>query len=147
MFCGDIFWRQAAALEYRRSAGSAKELARIVGQIRGRWPRVQIMLRADSGFCPRSLNGLVRGEHGRYVFGLPQRAASGAHRQGVAEAERLSRPARQPTRVFRDFLSSTKESWSRRRRVMGKAEGLAAKPTRALWSPRSGPTHGSPAPL
>ena len=28
----------------------------------------------------------------------------------------------QPARVFRDFEWSTKESWSRRRRVIGKAE-------------------------
>ena len=41
----------------------------------------------------------------------------------MSEAERLSQAnAGQPARVFRDFDWSTKESWSRRRRVIGKAE-------------------------
>jgi hypothetical protein len=33
------------------SAGSLEEVKRIVGQIRKSWPRVRIILRADSGFC------------------------------------------------------------------------------------------------
>jgi hypothetical protein len=33
------------------SAGAAQEVARIVGQIRKSWPRVETVLRADSGFA------------------------------------------------------------------------------------------------
>ena len=33
------------------SAGSVEEVARIVAQIRQRWPTVRILLRADSGFA------------------------------------------------------------------------------------------------
>ncbi len=41
----------------------------------------------------------------------------------MGEAERLSRAgAGRPARVFRDFEWTTKDSWSRRRRVIGKAE-------------------------
>jgi hypothetical protein len=32
-------------------AGAVAEVERIVGQIRARWPRVKILLRADSGFA------------------------------------------------------------------------------------------------
>jgi len=32
------------------AAVAIDEVARIIGQIRDRWPRVQILLRADSGF-------------------------------------------------------------------------------------------------
>jgi hypothetical protein len=32
-----------------------EEVARIVEQIRGRWPRVKILLRADSGFAREPL--------------------------------------------------------------------------------------------
>jgi|EndMetStandDraft_5_1072996.scaffolds.fasta_scaffold07713_1 hypothetical protein len=43
--------------------------------------------------------------------------------EAMAEARRLSEAASgKPARVFRDFLWSTKDSWSRRRRVIGKAE-------------------------
>jgi hypothetical protein len=42
--------------------GAREEIARIVAQIRARWPEVEIILRADSGFCPRRFDDVVRGE-------------------------------------------------------------------------------------
>ena len=56
VFCG----RHLLAAKLRRSnidasAGSVEEMARIVGQIRTRWPRVKIVLRADSGFAREAL--------------------------------------------------------------------------------------------
>jgi len=52
VFCG----RHLLAAKLRRSnidasAGAVAEVERIVGQIRARWPRVGIVLRADSGFA------------------------------------------------------------------------------------------------
>ena len=49
------------------SAGALEEVARIVAQIRQRWPAVRILLRADSGFAGpfdrlRRADDLVRGE-------------------------------------------------------------------------------------
>jgi Transposase DDE domain group 1 len=51
VFCG----KQLLAAKLRRSnidasAGAGGEVARIVAQIRARWPRVKILLRADAGF-------------------------------------------------------------------------------------------------
>ena len=83
VFCG----RHLLAAKLRRSnidasAGAEEEMARIVEQIRARWPQVKIVLRADSGFCPRGPDGLVRGQHGRLrVRPGAQRAAGGAHRR------------------------------------------------------------------
>ncbi len=37
------------------ASGSVQELGRIVGQIRRRWPRVRIVVRADSGFCRENI--------------------------------------------------------------------------------------------
>src|SRR3954464_15667776 len=56
IFCG----RHLLAAKLRRAdidgaAGSVEEVARIVSQIRARWPRVRILLRADSGFCREAL--------------------------------------------------------------------------------------------
>src|ERR1700759_5076442 len=56
IFCG----RHLLAAKLRRAeiggaAGSVEEVARIVGQIRARWPRVRILLRGDSGFCREAL--------------------------------------------------------------------------------------------
>ena len=56
MFCG----RHLLAAKLRRSnidasAGAIDEVTRIVGQIRARWPRVKILLRANSGFAREDL--------------------------------------------------------------------------------------------
>jgi hypothetical protein len=54
VFCG----RHLLAAKLRRSnidasAGAVEEVARIIGQIRARWPRVKIILRADSALPAR----------------------------------------------------------------------------------------------
>ena len=59
VFCG----RHLLAAKLRRSnldaaAGAVAEIARIVAPIRRRWPRVRILLRADSGFCREDRHGL-----------------------------------------------------------------------------------------
>jgi hypothetical protein len=56
VFCG----RHLPAARLRRSnidasTGAALETAHIVGQIGARWPKVKIMLRADSGFAREAL--------------------------------------------------------------------------------------------
>jgi hypothetical protein len=56
VFCG----RHLLAAKLRRAnldaaAGSVEEVARIVAQIRRRWPLVRILLRADSGFAREEL--------------------------------------------------------------------------------------------
>ena len=66
VFCG----RHLLAAKLRRadidaSAGAVEEIARIVAQIRARWPHTRILLRADFGLRPRGLDGLVRGQPGR----------------------------------------------------------------------------------
>ena len=42
------------------SAGAVEEVARIVAQIRARWPRVEILLRANSGFARDALMHCAR---------------------------------------------------------------------------------------
>ena len=61
MFCGD----HLLAAKLRRanidaSAGAVEEIARIVGRIRAAWPRVKVLLRADSGFAREEVGALIR---------------------------------------------------------------------------------------
>ena len=111
----------AACSDIDGSAGAVEEMERIVGQIRARWPKVKIVLRADFGFAREALRGESEID---YVFGLARNARLEARlAEALAEARRTSQAnASHPARVFRDFDWSTKESWSRRRRVIGKAE-------------------------
>ncbi len=125
VFCG----RHLLAAKLRRSnidgsAGAVEGTARIVAQIRARWPKVKIVLRADSGFAREALMAWCEANKVDYVFGLTRNARLEARvGDALAAARRLSEAkAGQPARVFRGFLWTTKGSWSRRRRVIGKAE-------------------------
>jgi hypothetical protein len=101
------------------------EVERLVGQIRGRWPRVQIMLRADSGFTRDELMAWCEANGVDYLFGLArnQRLVGAiADDLAAAAAESLARGG--PARRFADFAWRTLDSWSRARRVVAKAEHL-----------------------
>jgi hypothetical protein len=105
------------------SAGAVEEVARIVQQIRSRWPRVRILLRADSGFAREALMSWC--EHNRvdYVFGLARNPRLVAEIETeLAAAEVESRRTGKPARRYKDFRWSTLDTWSRRRRVVAKAE-------------------------
>src|ERR687891_1254272 len=89
VFCG----KHLLAAKLRRSnidacAGAADEVARIVAQIRARWPRVEILLRADSGFARDELMVWCEAHHVDYVFGLARnQRLVGAIADALAAAE------------------------------------------------------------
>ena len=130
VFCG----RHLLAAKLRRSnidasAGAVEEIARIVRQIRGRWPEVKILLRADSGFARDALMAWCEGNGVDYLFGLARNARlAGEIEAELAEAAQESARTGQPARRFKDFPWTTHDSWSRRRRVVAKAEHTHAKP-------------------
>ena len=124
VFCG----RHLLAAKLRRSnidgaAGSVAEAARIVGQIRRRWPRVRILLRADSGFCREDLMVWCESNRVDYLFGLARNDRLTAEiADELVAAREQSRSTGKPARRFRDVTWSTLDSWSRSRRVVAKAE-------------------------
>jgi hypothetical protein len=71
VFCGRhlLLARQRRA-NVAGSAGAVKEVARIVAQIHRKWPKVNIVLRADSGFCNDELLAWCEANKVDYVFGL-----------------------------------------------------------------------------
>jgi hypothetical protein len=124
IFCG----RHLLAAKLRRSnidasAGAVEEVARLVGRIRARWPQVRILLRADSGFAREALMRWCELNRVDYLFGLARNerlvAAIAAE---LHQAQQLSRRTGRPARRFKDLMWSTRDSWSRERRVVGKAE-------------------------
>jgi hypothetical protein len=103
--------------------GAVEEMARIVAQIRQRWLRVRIILRADSGFSNDELMVWCEANRVDYVFGLARnRRLEAVLVEPLAEAKHLCIASGRPARVFRDFQYRTIDSWSRTRRVVGKAE-------------------------
>ncbi|HKU08750.1 MAG TPA: IS1380 family transposase [Bradyrhizobium sp.] len=107
------------------SAGAIEEVARIVVQIRRRLPRTRILLRADSGFAREALMAWCEANRVDYVFGLARNERLvEAIAPDLAKAAAMSTTTGKPARRFRDFSWRTRESWSRSRRVIAKAEWL-----------------------
>ncbi len=98
-------------------------MARIVAQIRQKWPKVHIILRADSGFSNDPLMRWCETNRVDYVFGLARnRRLEAALVVELAEAKCLCLTSGKSARVFRDFKHRTIDSGSWARRVIGKAE-------------------------
>jgi hypothetical protein len=106
VFCG----QHLLAAKLRRSnidasASAVAEVARIVGQIRARWPRTRILLRADSGFVREELMAWCEANKVDYLFGLARNARlvdqiAAELEQAKAKSLRTGKPARR----FKDFL-------------------------------------------
>jgi DDE family transposase len=124
VFCG----RHLLAAKLRPSnidgsAGSVEEIARIVRQIRERWPQVRILLRGDSGFAREALMAWCEANGVDFLFGLARNERLLAEiKSELAAARTASEASGKPARRFRDFDYRTLRSWSRSRRVAGKAE-------------------------
>lgn len=124
VFCG----RHLLLARQRRSnidaaAGSVDEVARLVVQIRKAWPRVKIILRADSGFARDTLMSWCEANGVDFVFGLARnKRLETLLTDDLARAKTLCEASGKAARVFKDFRYQTIDSWSRERRVVGKAE-------------------------
>ena len=129
IFCGDHLLRaRLRPANIDGSAGSRDELKGVVAQIRQRWPKTQIILRADSGFCRDELMSWCEAHGVDYVLGLARNDRLRAMiqpemQQAQAEHERTGKAAR----VFTEFQYETRDSWSRARRVVAKAEQIEGK--------------------
>ena len=107
------------------SAGSREELERIVTQIRQAWPEVKITLRGDAGFCREELMVWCEQNRVNYVLGLAKNERlKAAIAPDLEQAAAAYAATGQAARVFQEFTYQTRESWSRARRVIAKAEHL-----------------------
>jgi len=110
------------------AGGVTEPLSRIVARLRERWPGLGILLRGDAAYAREPLMTWCENNDVDYVFGLAQNVRL-VDRIGwplsdaEAEAERRGRAARR----YVEFSYATRESWSRSRRVIAKAEHLPGK--------------------
>ena len=126
IFCGDhLLAAKLRPSDIDASAGSVKELARIVEHIRRQWPEVQIVIRADSGFCRENIMAWCEANDVDYILGLARnKRLQKILGKELHEAKQQFEATGQAARVFKDFTYQTRKSWSRPRRVIGKAEHL-----------------------
>lgn len=127
IFCGDfplVALLRPANLD--EPVGLLKHLKRIVAYLRQHWPSVQILVRGDSGFCREYLMRWCEESRVDFLFGLAKnprlKRILGAE---MHQAKTQFEATKEPSRVFKDFTYQTNKTWSRERRVIGKAEHLA----------------------
>jgi hypothetical protein len=124
IFCGThLLAAKQRPANIDAAAGALEEVARIIAQIRARWPEVRIVLRADSGFAREALMGWCEQGGVDFLFGLAKNERLvGEIAAELAAAEEDSKASGQSARRFKEFQWSTRDSWSRQRRVIAKAE-------------------------
>ncbi len=146
-FCGDIpLWAQLRTSDRDASEGTVEALGRIVAAIRERFGKhVMIVVRGDSGFCREEIMAWIEGQPNmRYVLGLARNRrlegmlapffweAAAQLDEDLALCARMAGADRPPemegsARAFAELRYRTRESWSRERRVVGKAELTGGK--------------------
>jgi hypothetical protein len=127
IFCDDfLLCARLRRSNIDASSGAKEEVERIVAQIRTRWPKVEVVVRADSGFAREELMAWCENQTGvSYLFGLAKNARLlKAIEQELKEAEAEAGRTGKAARVFKEFAYKTLDSWSCERRVVGKAEHL-----------------------
>jgi hypothetical protein len=128
-FIGDaLVWAQLRTADRDASDGTVAALEKIIPAIRRRCPKARIVLRGDSGFCREAI--LAWGEaHGvDYVIGLARNARLLEElTPALVRAREQAVLCGGTARVFAEFSYRTLDTWSRARRVVGKAERLGDK--------------------
>jgi hypothetical protein len=108
---------------------------RLVGAIRAHWPKVEILLRADSHYAAPEVFDWCRANRVDWIFGLAPNVALCRHvlalEKSTAERFRLM-PARGKPRRFTQFYDAA-GSWSRVERIIARVEaGPAGTDTRFI---------------
>lgn len=107
-------------------AETLPQLRRVVEQLRMKWPGVRIIVRGDSGFQCDNLMSWCEENDVDYVFGLAKnKRVKRMLGKTMAAARREYNRTGETARVFADFRFRTTRSWSRSRRVVGKAEYMS----------------------
>jgi hypothetical protein len=130
IFCGEyLLVAKLRTANNDASSGTVAELERVLPQIRAAWPQVRILVRADSGFCREEIMAWCEAHDVDYLFGLAKNSRLvEALAPALADAQARYLQTGVAARVFTEFDYQTRDSWSRARRVVGKAEYLPKGP-------------------
>jgi hypothetical protein len=130
IFVGSLpLWAQLRTSDHSGAYEVVPALEKVVAAIRKRCPRARVIVRGDSGFCREEIMTWCEAQpQVYYCLGLSKNPALIRKLEPAladARARRCLSGASQ-TRAFCEFEYQTGRSWSRARRVIGKAEVMAA---------------------
>lgn len=126
VFCGnELLVAKLRPSDIDGSAGTPEVLAWLVPMLRERWPEVHLIVRGDSGFAREATMAWCEAHGVDFVFGLARNARlQRTLADELAAAKAQCEATGEAARIFKDFRYQTLDSWSRERRVVGKAEHL-----------------------
>ena len=116
------------------AAGVVETIAPLVDQLQKRFPQVPILIRADGAYCRDEWMTWCEARGVDYVLGLPRNDRLKDRVQPLMDDLRDDRLKRDPdyaqraVRGYQSFGYRTRDSWSRERRVIAKAEWLPGQP-------------------
>ena len=99
-------------------------LRRLVRAIRGQWPRVEILIRADSHYCAPEVLDFCRGEGLEFILGVASTTTLHRHVEALERstaALRAATPGTEKQRRYKEFLDGA-GSWSRVERIIARVE-------------------------
>jgi hypothetical protein len=132
VFVGDYpLWAQLRTSDQDVAQGVVAALEKIVAAIRKRCPRARIIVRGDSGFCREDLMAWCEGQtEVYYCLGLAKNPVLVDRLAPALFNAQIRRClcGLASVREFMEFQYQTVFSWSRERRVIGKAEVTAQGP-------------------
>src|SRR5215475_4670699 len=126
-FCGDyLLCARLRTADKHPASGALEEMKRIVNRLREQWPEVRIRFRGDSAFSrDEIMSWCEKTKNIEYLFGQAKNQRLQKLLAGeMEEAKQKYTATGQAARVFGDLQYQTLDSWSRERRVVGKAEHL-----------------------
>ena len=130
-FVGDVpLWAQLRTSDQDAASGVVAALEKIVAALRRRCKRARIILRGDSGFCREEIMAWCERQPCvvYYCLGLAKNSVLLEQLQPALADARARRclSGAASARGFTEFEYQTQKTWSRLRRVIGKAEVMAA---------------------
>jgi hypothetical protein len=125
-FVGDfVLWAQLRTADHEAAHGVVPALEKMVAALRQRCRKARIIVRGDSGFCREEIMAWCEKQPNvYYCLGLAKNGVL-LEKLGPALAEARARyclTGASSVRAFAEFEYQTHDSWSRARRVIGKAE-------------------------
>ncbi len=145
-FCGAVpLWAQLRTSDADASKGTVEALEQIVKALRQRMPGVIIVVRADSGFARENLMAWC--ENQKDVYYLIGMARNSRLEQIIAPAmlraqTRYCLVGGVACREFMEVEYCTQQSWSRRRRMLCKAEVIVGNKTNPRFVVTNIPAQG-----
>jgi hypothetical protein len=96
-------------------------LRRLVRAIRGHWPRVEILIRADSHYCAPEVLDFCRAEGLNFMLGVAPTTTLRRHVEALERSTAAQRSGTGKLRRYKEFLDGA-ASWSRVERIIARVE-------------------------